>query len=140
MGEITAVFDTNVVISAYGWGGTPEECVELVLTGDVSLVGSQAMLDELHRVLNYPKFDFSADDKSKILFLYADHADFVTPETDLDVVVDADDNKFVECAVAADVDYVVSGDSHLLDLGSYDGIEVVDPATFLDIVDGQCSE
>ncbi|WP_409348454.1 PIN domain-containing protein [Natronorarus salvus] len=40
---------------------------------------------------------------------------------------DPDDDKFLEAAVAGDVDYLVSGDQYLLDLGSFLGIEIVTP-------------
>jgi uncharacterized protein len=48
-------------------------------------------------------------------------------------VVDADpaDNKIIECAAAARSDYLVTGDKHLLVLGSYRGTQIVNPAEFL---------
>lgn len=59
------------------------------------------------------------------------YAAFVDPDEDLAVVDDdPDDDKFLEAAVAGNVDYLVSGDRHLLDLGSFRGIPIVDPRTF----------
>ena len=50
----------------------------------------------------------------------------------LDVVKDdASDNRIVECAVAAGSDVIVSGDKHLLALGSFRGIEVMTVSDFL---------
>jgi len=58
-------------------------------------------------------------------------AEFVDPEEDITAVeADPDDDKFLEAAVAGNVDYLVSGDQHLLDLGSFRGIDIVDPRTF----------
>jgi predicted nucleic acid-binding protein len=58
-------------------------------------------------------------------------AEFVAPDEDVTAVADdPDDDKFLEAAVAGDVDYLVSGDQHLLDLQSFRSIDIVDPRTF----------
>ena len=60
----------------------------------------------------------------------------VEPELDLTVVdADPDDDKILECAVAGDVDCLVSGDSHLVDLDTYGSIDVYSPAKFLQRVE-----
>jgi predicted nucleic acid-binding protein len=52
-------------------------------------------------------------------------ARIVAPAEALDVVKDdPDDNKILECAVAAGADAVVTGDKHLLRLGEYAGIRI----------------
>jgi len=38
------------------------------------------------------------------------------------------------CAVAARVDYLISGDNHLRKLGSYEGIKILSPSEFLEIL------
>lgn len=50
------------------------------------------------------------------------------------ILEDPDDDKFLACAIDGGADYIVSGDHHLLDLGSYEGIPILRPATFLQIV------
>ena len=52
-------------------------------------------------------------------------------------VVKADpyDNMILECAVEARVDYVVSGDSHLLKLERFEDIPILSPAQFLDVLE-----
>ena len=58
-------------------------------------------------------------------------AELVTPEMDLEAVEDdPDDDKILECAVAGNADYIVSGDSHLLDIEEYRGVEIVSPDEF----------
>lgn len=51
----------------------------------------------------------------------------------LDVVkTDPDDNKIIECAVAAGADAIVTGDKkHLLPIRSFQGIKIVEIAEFL---------
>lgn len=51
-----AVFDTNILISAYLWGGTPRRALELVRAGHVDLVSATEAIEEFVRVLGYPKF------------------------------------------------------------------------------------
>jgi putative PIN family toxin of toxin-antitoxin system len=49
---------------------------------------------------------------------------------------DKDDDRYLECAVAANADYVISGDIHLRELKEYRGIKIVNPAEYLEIVNG----
>ena len=44
---------------------------------------------------------------------------------------DPDDNRYLECAVKAQADFIISGDRHLKDLKSFQGIKIVDSATFI---------
>ena len=54
------------------------------------------------------------------------------PAVRLDVVKDdPDDNKILECAVTAGSDFVVTGDNHLLRLGTYDAIKILTVSDFL---------
>ncbi len=45
------------------------------------------------------------------------------------------DNMVLECAVEARVDYVVSGDGHLLKLGRFEDIPILSPAQFLEVLE-----
>lgn len=47
---------------------------------------------------------------------------------------DPSDNKFLECAIEARADYIVTGDKHLKKLNEFEGIKIVDPRKFLDIL------
>ena len=59
-------------------------------------------------------------------------AKLVTPGESLDAVpADPTDNRILECAVAAGSEVIVSGDKHLLGLGSFRGIEIVSVGEFL---------
>ena len=43
---------------------------------------------------------------------------------------DPDDDKFIECAVDAEALYIVSGDNDLLDIGQYEGIQIITAKEF----------
>ena len=46
-----AVLDTNVVVSALLWGGTPYKLLQAATDGEIELFTSPALLDELRDVL-----------------------------------------------------------------------------------------
>ena len=47
---------------------------------------------------------------------------------------DPDDDKFIECAVSGNADYIISGDQHLLQLKEYSGIKILNASEFLELV------
>ena len=53
------VLDTIVLISALGWGGKPEAWVEQVLQEQADGYTTPAIVDELRRVMDYPRFGFT---------------------------------------------------------------------------------
>jgi len=48
---------------------------------------------------------------------------------------DPDDNRVLACAIQAGADYVVSGDPHLVDLVTYQGIPILVPSSFLAVLE-----
>lgn len=137
MGTVTVVFDTNVLVSALGFGGTPLQAVLRAFDDDVQLVVSEPTLTELERVMTYERLPFSPVDRRQYLSILRTKGELVRPEIELDVIDnDPDDNRFLECAVEADADYLVSGDEqHVQPIGEYRGIQVVSPREFLRLSD-----
>lgn len=131
------VLDTNVLISAVLFGGTPEAIVNLCRSGKTQLVTSDAILVELSGVLRR-KFGMEGRQVVAIVEELRSFAMVVVPATTLNVIeVDPDDNRVLECAVEARADFIVSGDTrHLLPLGEYDGISIVSPAGLSDRLTG----
>jgi len=127
------VFDTNVLISALGFGGRPLVALLRAFDNDVQLLASAETLAELDRVMRYDRLPFSEGEREQFLRVLRAEAELVDGRTDIEAVVrDPDDNIFLECAVDGGAQYLVSGDDHLRDLGSFRGVAVVSPATFLD--------
>ena len=125
------VAGSNIFISAFLRGGKPLELLELARARQIELAVSTAILEETARVLA-AKFKVPEDD---ILAFYEELRGFtrrVAPTETLDAVPgDETDNKIVECAVAADADAVVTGDAHLLSIGTFRGIRIQRVAEFL---------
>lgn len=124
------VLDTNVFVSAYGFGGKPADVLRAGILGEYRLVTSPAMLTELADKL-YEVLGFDDEHVREVLAQIARIADIVRPAMTLTVVADDTDNRALECAVAGAADIIVSGDHHLLDLGAYEGTHIVRVSAFL---------
>ncbi|MFC7134175.1 MULTISPECIES: putative toxin-antitoxin system toxin component, PIN family [Salinibaculum] len=133
MGPVRVVCDTNVFISAFGFGGTPLEAVLRACRSDCRIVVSEQTLAELGRVMQYTRLPFTDEERGQYLSVLTREAERVDPDAEPNVIErDPDDNAFLACATAAQADYVVSGDEHLLALGKYRDTEIVTPAGFLE--------
>ena len=123
--------DSNILISALMFGGKPLRLLEMALEGDVRLCISDAILAETLRVLR-DKFGHTAEQLTEAEGYIAACSERVVPTHVLDVVKsDPDDNRVLECALAAGSEVVVSGDSDLLQLGSHEGIRIMKISEFL---------
>jgi len=124
-----AILDTNVLISAYVFpGGTPEAVYRLALEGRLEIGTSLTLLAELGRVLGQ-KFGWIPDRVEAAVAQVARIAAVVEPgETVRVVTADPADDRVLEAARAFGADVIVSGDRHLLDLGTWSGIEIISPA------------
>lgn len=90
------VADTNTLVSGFGWGGPPGQVVDTVLSGQVTLVISPALLGELARVLAYPKLAVVFDDPAVLVAAVAEAADTVDPAEHVTVLADEPDNRVLE--------------------------------------------
>ncbi len=132
------VLDSNVIISGFLYGGPPARLLEHSLAGSVHCFTSLPILDEIRDVLRRPKFGLSSDQALSFIEELHDLCQLVTPERRIRAIAaDPDDNAILECALAADADLIASGDSHLLDLGSWKGIRILPPADILAEIEGR---
>ena len=120
---IRAVLDTNVWISAILWRGAAYQIRHRAETGDYTTVTSNEILHELVEVL---RRDFDLSDE--IVFEWWTHliqlCEVVHVTTLLNAVErDPDDDKFIECAIDGQCEYVVSKDRHLLSHSRFREIE-----------------
>ncbi len=125
------VLDTNVYISAYGFGGKPAALMRAIINGEFELIVSPAILAEVADKL-YEVLGFDDDHVRDVIRQIIRTAEVVRPETRLHVVADEPDNRVLECAAAGEADAIVSGDRHLLDLGEYRTIRILRVAQMVD--------
>lgn len=132
MGKKKVVLDTNILISALGWNGNPKEIFNLVLDGEFELFIAEKQLEELKEVMNYPKFSFTEDQKSRFLTLLLSIAKVVSISGKIKVIKeDPDDDIILESAIENSVDFIISGDEHLLKLQKYLNVKIVTASEFL---------
>ncbi len=129
-----AVFDTNILVSAIFWRGSPYRCLLAAQAGLVELYVSPPILAELVRVLQ-DKFQLSPEWVDEVVGAVRGVARVVEISGTVHVVVDdPSDDKFIETAQMANVEYLVSGDHHLLTYGELGEVRVVTARMFLDIL------
>ena len=127
------VIDTNVVISAFLFGGEPGQLIPLWKSGRINPLASKEIVDEYLRVLTYPKFGLAAEEIDFVLYQeILPHFEIVRAKPGPVIVRDdPTDDKFIRCAEAGKAKIIVSGDQHLLRLKQYRTIKVLTPAQFL---------
>ena len=133
MGEkkLRVVLDTNVVLSVLLFGGRLEFIRKAWKDGKFRLLFSEDTLEELVKVLHYPKFGLEDEEIDFLIYVevlpYAEVINEVV-EVNREICRDRDDIKFLECAVSGKADYIVSGDSDLISVGEIEGIKIITPA------------
>lgn len=134
---IRVVLDANQYVSALlKPHSSPARVIHLVHAGQVILLASPSIMDEVGRVLSYPKLKKlhrrSPQEIERFLGKLVKIA-IVTPGKMAVSVIKADpsDDIYLACAVEGNADFIVSGDHHLTDLKVFRGIRIVNPAAFL---------
>lgn len=125
------VADTNVLVSAIQFGGKPKQLLDLAADGHIDLAISEAIVAETLRVLK-DKFHHAPEEISETGKQLRVIARTVMPTENI-AAVDADpaDDRILECAVAANAEVILSGDKHLLALGSFREITIQRVGEFL---------
>ena len=116
---LRAVFDTNVVVSALLFSsGSVAWLRDAWVGGSIVPVVGRDTLQELVRALAYPKFRLNLDDRDELLGDYIPYTQLTeTPEQhDTPRCRDPHDQIFIDVAVSARADALVSGDRHLHEL------------------------
>ncbi|MBU4460652.1 MAG: putative toxin-antitoxin system toxin component, PIN family [Verrucomicrobia bacterium] len=132
MNPFRVVLDTNVVISAFLFGGHPRRVIESILDGRSQGFVSLAILDEIRDVLRRPKFGLTPDQVLAVVEEFRALCEVVTPGDVVEVMEDdPDDNRILECALAADAQFIISGDAPLLDLVRWQDVSILSPGDYM---------
>lgn len=136
------VLDANVFISALLTpGGTAARVLDLARQRAFDLLLSPPILREWRRVLQYPKLKKrhgrTPDELEAFLQDWLNLATLTPGKKKVRVVKDdPEDDMYLACALEGQADFIVSGDQHLKNLKSFEGIPIVSPAEFLEAVEG----
>ena len=132
---MTATLDTNVLNSGTLFGGRPGKIFDAAIDRRFTLAVSPTIVAEYREVLSRRKFGLSPDGIGILVSDLEAHATMYYPTKSHNVIADdPDDNAILDCAVEANADYIVSGDGHLTDLQEVDGIRIVTPAEFVELI------
>jgi putative PIN family toxin of toxin-antitoxin system len=120
------------------WGGLPVSIIKAAEDGAVCIITSKEIINEISQTIAYPRLKRSCEDKGisqqQITEAVLRLSVLVEVKTRIHIVQDAADDKFVECALEGRADLIVSGDDHLLKIGSYRGIRIVSVSQVLEII------
>jgi len=130
--------DTNVLLSATLWTGSSARIFNLIEQGEIELVLSDEIIDEYANVMYYDEIqDKIKKHNLELMIVIEDLVAFstiVTPTRKINVVLeDPTDDKFIECAVEGESDYIITNDKHLLKIKEFEGIKIITPMAFLKI-------
>ena len=125
------VIDTSTFIASF-WKGKSRTVVELWKKGEITLCASEAILKEYFYII--PRFNRLNKEAGEMLSLFRTRKNMkmVTPSKRLKVIKeDPADNKFLECAIEAKAEYIISADRHLRNLKKQQGVRIVSSGSFL---------
>ena len=133
--------DTNVLVSATFWDGEASRIMQLIEQKKVRCFLSKEILKEYNEVLHSDEIIEKAAEKhltiKSVITKVIGMCEITEAKRKINFVKDdPDDNKILECAVEAKVNYIVTYDSkHLLKIKEFEGIKIISPTEFIKIMD-----
>ena len=137
---IRVVLDANVFVSAVlTSSGNPSRIIDMLREGKIKLLISPAILAEVKTALLYPKLVKLHGRSKRWIDGFLRELSAIAEITPGDLLVDAikddpSDNIYLACAVEGKADFIVSGDKHLRQLGSFRDIPILEPVRFVDLI------
>ena len=132
------VLDTNVLVAfLLTRGRTISTILDGWERGDFDLLTSPRLTAEVRRTLEKPELRQRIQPEAARALLEALAEDAVLTPGDLELrgaTPDPDDDAVISCAIEGNAGYIVSGDAHLLGLGEYEGVQIVEPAEFVRVL------
>ena len=125
------VFDTNVLVSAFVSEGVCSKLLGRARRGQFQLITSSFILKEFEAVLLKKLSATKSETKQALRILTEAVSDIVKPSQTLSGICrDPDDDNILSCIIAASADYLVTGDSDLLQMRDFRGTRIVTPRDF----------
>jgi len=128
--------DTNLVVSAFLWGGNPRRVLDAASDGVIDIFTSRDLISELDDVLRRDRFrqriEAAHSSVDEIVDQYIALVNLIeVHEIDPVVLRDPDDDAVIACALSGECELIISGDKDLLDLQEYRGIRILNATEFL---------
>jgi putative PIN family toxin of toxin-antitoxin system len=136
---VRAILDTNILVAAFFWHGPPHRLLEQVREGSLTLISSPALIAELTEVIAREKFDAilirSRTSREQSLEEVRSLAELLDPPPlPKPICRDPDDDQVLALAIAAQADFIVSGDHDLLVLKAVRSIPILTPVEALALI------
>jgi len=130
------VMDTNVLLSSTIWAGSANRVLLMLISNGAKFYTSKAILDEYEEVVrrDFPKL---VDMLPHLMENIVSFSIFAESSVKLGVVKeDEDDNRIIECAMAANAEFILTYDRHLLKLKEYEGVKILKPESMRRLLEG----
>jgi len=128
--KVRVVPDTNILISAIGFGGKPREILKLVLDKKIKAISSYTLFAEFNDVIS-KKFPKLTSELDRIQKHFRKNMEIVKPSQGIHTLQDEPDNRVLEAALEGNCGYIITGDNDLLNLKIYKNIVILKPDDFL---------
>lgn len=129
------VYDTNIIISGLLFSGKQRELLKCVIDHSVQLIISHSIIKEISDVITRSKFKVRRELQVISVAELIEISTLVQPSKKVNIVEnDPDDNMIIECAIEGNAEFIITGDSDLLKINSYEGIKIIDSNEFLSIL------
>jgi putative PIN family toxin of toxin-antitoxin system len=134
---LRVVIDTNLIISAILNGtGASAKLIDWMEDEDYfRLLISQPIWDEYTTVANWLIPDSKQLEKKRVLKTLRDQSDWIEPDFQLSVCSDISDNRFLECAVVGNADYLVTKNIRHFPHKKYENIRILKISQFLTVLE-----
>ena len=133
--KLKVVLDTNILVSAWLWEGNESKIVELIENGLVIGYTSLQLIQEFEKVMSYPKFRLSEEEIASAIGYYQIILRTIEPKIVVNIICDDPaDNRVLDCALSANVNAIITGDKHLLELGKFKNITILTSTEFLKFI------
>jgi putative PIN family toxin of toxin-antitoxin system len=130
------ILDTNVIISAFLKAeSNPALILALCLEGSLTVCLSEPIWQEYRGVLRRKKFlGLDLASIEKLLWVIKEQALWIFPRIPLNLSRDPADNKFLECALESQADYLITGNTRHFPLKKFHGTQIITPRDFIDLI------
>ena len=128
------VLDTNVIASGVFWKGSSLEIIQAWVADQFQVFVTGEILNEYQIILK--RLDPSPTKpvaRQWMPFIFQNSI-LISTKISVKICRDPDDDKILDCAIAAEARYIVSGDKDLLILERFQSVEIVTPSAFLKIL------
>jgi putative PIN family toxin of toxin-antitoxin system len=128
------VLDANIFVSSFFWGGNPRLVLKRAIAKQDELFITKEILEEIRDVIGRPKFHASKDQIEHYIKSIGNIGKMVAATGEIrNGSRDKTDNKYIECGIAGNADYIISGYVHLLEIKKYGNIKIITAKEYLEM-------